>query len=112
MLFNNSLSAGIFPSKCKSAFVLSLYKKGDKHCPGKYRPVTLLSCLGKLMEKYVYKHIYNYLISNKLINEKQAGFLTGHSTVFQLIDMYHYIAQSFDSRLQTCVIFCDYILSI
>ena len=41
------------------------------------------------MEKYVYKHIYNYQISNKVINEKQAGFLTGHSTVFQLIDMYH-----------------------
>ena len=76
MLFNKSLSAGIFPSKWKSAFVMSLYKKGDKHCPGNYRPVTLLSCLGNLMEKYVYKHMFNYLISNKLINEKQAGFVS------------------------------------
>ena len=46
------------------------------------------------MERCVYKHIYNYLISNKLIYEKQVGFLTGHSTVFQLIDIYHQIARS------------------
>ena len=51
--------------------------------------------------------MYNYLIANNLIYEKQAGFLTGHSTVFQLIDLYHQIAQSFDSKTHTCVIFCD-----
>ena len=42
-----------------------------------------------------------------MIYEKQAGFLTGHSTVFQLIDLYHQIAQSFDSKTHTCVVFCD-----
>ena len=50
------------------------------------------------MERCVYKHIYNYLISNKLIYEKQVGFLTGHSTVFQLIDIYHQIARSLVSN--------------
>jgi len=44
MLFYKSLNAGIFPSKWKSAFVMPLYKKGDTHCPGNYRPVSLLSC--------------------------------------------------------------------
>ena len=60
------------------------------------------------MERCVYKHMYNYLIANNLIYEKQAGFLTGHSTVFQLIDLYHQIAQSFDSKTHTCVIFATY----
>ena len=70
----------------KTALVMPLYKKGDEHCSGNYRPVSLLSCIGKLMERCVYQHMYNYLIANNLIYEKQAGFLTGHSTVFQLID--------------------------
>ena len=97
ILFNKSLDEGIFPSKWKTALVMPLYKKGDKHCSGNYRPVSLLSCIGKLLERCVYKHMYNYLIANNLIYEKQAGILTGHSTVFQLIDLYHQIAQSFDS---------------
>ena len=51
--------------------------------------------------------MYNYFISNKLIYEKPAGFLKGQSTVFQLIDLYHQIVQSFDSKSHTCVVFCD-----
>ena len=54
-LFNRSLNEGIFPSKWKSAHVLPLFKKGDKHSPGHYRPVSLSSCLSKLMERCIYK---------------------------------------------------------
>ena len=36
------------------------------------------------------------------------GFYSGHSTVFQLIDLYHQIAQqSFDSKTHTWVVCCD-----
>ena len=59
------------------------------------------------MERCIYKYMYNHFISNKLIYEKQAGFLTGHSTVFQLINLYHQIALSFDSKTHTCVVFCN-----
>jgi len=71
-LFNRSLNEGIFPSKWKSAYVVPLFKKGDNNSPGNYRPVSVLSCLGKLMERCIYKYMYNYFLSNKLIYEKQA----------------------------------------
>ena len=51
--------------------------------------------------------MYNFLICNNLIYSNQSGFLTGHSTVYQLISLYHQIIQSFDNKTQTCVIFCD-----
>ena len=38
---------------------------------------------------------------------KPVWSLTGHSTVYQLIDLYHQIAQSFDHKTHTCVVFCD-----
>jgi hypothetical protein len=75
LLFNKSLNEGVFPSQWKSALVLPLYKKGDKQCPGNYRPISLLSCVGKLMERCVYKYMFSYFINNNLIYEKQAGFL-------------------------------------
>jgi len=40
----------------------------------------------------------------RCIYKQQARFLTGHSTVYQLIDLYH---QSFDKKNHTGVVFCD-----
>ena len=106
-LFNKSLLAGTFPDQWKMAIVMPLFKKGDVNSTTNYRPISLLSCVGKLMERVIYKHLYNHLISNNLIYAKQSGFLTGHSTVYQLIDIYNQLAHSLDSKLHTCFIFCD-----
>jgi hypothetical protein len=35
--------------------------------PSNYRPISLISCVGKVMERVVYKHVYNHLESLKLI---------------------------------------------
>jgi len=86
---------------------MPLLKKGDSNTASYYRPISLLSCVAKLMERVVYKHFYNHLISNNLIYSKQSGFLTGHSTVYQLIDLYHQIAHSLDNKSNTCMVFCD-----
>jgi len=51
--------------------------------------------------------MYNDLICNNLMFDKQAGFLTGRSTVYKLLDLYHEIVQSYDTKTHTCVIFCD-----
>ena len=68
----------------------------------------MLSSIGKFnFERLIYKHIYNHLISNNLIYEKQSGFLTGHSTEYQLIDIVHQICQGIDTKSYTCMIFCD-----
>ena len=63
VLFNESLRKGIFAQSWKSALVLPLFKKGNKNCPSNYRPISLLSCIGKLMERCVYKYIYITFIS-------------------------------------------------
>ena len=97
-LFNRFLQDGIFPKMWKTGLVIPLFKKSEKHSSGNYRHISLLSCLGKLMERCVYKYLYNYLISNSLLYANQSGFLTGHSTVYQLIDIYHQIVQSFDKK--------------
>lgn len=52
-------------------------------------------------------YMYNIFKDNSPIYEKQAGFLAGHSTVYELIDIYHQIDQSFDSKQYTFVIVCD-----
>ena len=50
-LYNFSLSHGIFPEIWKQANVSPLYKKDDPSLACNYRPISLLSTVGKVMEK-------------------------------------------------------------
>ena len=59
------------------------------------------------MERVVFKSLYNHLHSNNLLYKYQSGFVPGHSTTFQLIDIYHHICQSFDTKQYSCMVFCD-----
>ena len=74
MLFNKSLSESKFPTQWKLANVTAIYKKNDSSEAKNYRPVSLLSCLGKVFERVVYNALYDYLISNQLLTERNSGF--------------------------------------
>ena len=50
-IFQNSPETGEVPSSWKVADVVPIIKKGMKSVPGNYRPVSLTSHIGKLMEK-------------------------------------------------------------
>ena len=74
LLFNRSLRDCLFPDSWKIANVLPLFKKGDPSELSNYRPVSLLSCVGKIMERIVFKYLYNYFHSNNLLYKYQADF--------------------------------------
>ena len=107
ILFSRSLNEGCFPDSWKIAQVTPIFKKGDKSLPSNYRPISLLSCCGKLFERIIFKHTYNYLFQNNLLYKYQSGFLPNHSTVYQLIDIYHHVCQTLDQSQISCMIFCD-----
>ena len=105
-LFNKSLREGIYPDLWKLANVVPIYKKGDRKDKKNYRPVSLLSCLGKLMERCVFKHLFKYLTTNNIITVLQSGFKPGDSTINQMIDIYHTIACAIDGK-EVRSVFCD-----
>ena len=59
------------------------------------------------MERVIFKYLYNYFHKHDLFYKYQAGFLPGHSTVYQLLETYHSIVQSIDEGKYCCMIFCD-----
>ena len=54
-LFNKSLEQVSFPNKWKQSVGIPLCNKGDKSSVSNYRPICLLSCICKVMERCVYK---------------------------------------------------------
>ena len=106
-LFNLSLTLSTFPSEWKYANVTPVFKKD---CPSNlknYRPISLISILAKVMERLVYKHIYNYLIDNNLITSHQSGFTPGDSAVNQLLYITNEFGRALDEGKEVRVVFCD-----
>ena len=67
----------------------------------------MLSTVGKVLEKIVRKHVFNFLNANNLISSLQSGFVPGDSTVNQLVDIYNTFCKAIDDELEVCVVFCD-----
>ena len=65
--FNRFLKECDYPDDWKNSNVVPLQKKGYANLPTNYRPISLLSCIGKIMERMVFKHLYNFLHENNLI---------------------------------------------
>ena len=107
ILYNRSLNEGVYPDVWKVANITPIFKKGDKSLVSNYRPVSLLSCCGKLFERLVFKNMYNFFLENNLLYKYQSGFLPNHSTSYQLVDIYHHICQTFDNKQYSCMVFCD-----
>ena len=77
IIVNKSLREGVVPDSWKEAEVVPIFKKGKRDDPGNYRPVSLTSICGKIMEKIVRKEIVDNLERNEVISDVQHGFCTG-----------------------------------
>ena len=107
-LFNKSLENGLFPESWKRANVIPIYKqKGEKSSYKNYRPISLLSCVGKLLEKCVQKHLVNFLNENNIITASQSGFTSGDSTTYQLLSISDDFLSALDRSTSTQAIFFD-----
>ena len=85
ILFNATLKNGDLPQDWKMAFITGIYKKGSRHLPENYRPISLTCILCKIMERFVRDNVVNHLLENGLLSTKQYGFIGGRSTVTQLL---------------------------
>ena len=73
-IFSLSLKKGIFPEKMKIAKVSPIFKKGDKSILSNYRPISVLPCFSKILERIMYNRLYIYLAENNILFNKQFGF--------------------------------------
>ena len=107
-LFNMSLSQGIFPASWKEANVLPIFKKkGSSSDPTNYRPISLLPCLSKILEKIVFKRIYQHVTENDILSERQSGYRPKHNTEIQLIYLINNIFKALDEGQDFSVIYLD-----
>jgi len=76
------------PEDCRKASVTPIFKKGKKEDPGNYRPVSLTSIPGKMMEQFILEVINKQVEEKKVIRSSQHGLTKGKSGLTNLIAFY------------------------
>lgn len=86
-LFNIILNTGKIPNSWSKGIILPIYKnKGSVSEPSSYRPITLVSCLGKTLTAI----LINSQLSDEIesITEAQTGFRKGYGTIYNIFTLY------------------------
>ena len=66
-IFSACLALGIFPDNMKSALMVFIHKPGKPKCnPANYRPISLLSVVGKIFDKILTNRLTWFLEDNNL----------------------------------------------
>ena len=86
--YNYSLHCCKMPSAWKLSNVRLIFKGGDPSIPSNYRPVSLLHTMEKVLERIIFKHVFNHLKDTNFFTPHQSGLLPGVSTVNQLTYIY------------------------
>lgn len=107
-VFNESLSARIFPDVWKYSLVTPIAKVKAPVSPNDFRPISILPVLSKIFERLVHAQVSSYLASNNLFNPLQSGFRAGHSTSSALLKVTDDIRKSMDNKMLTILLLLDF----
>lgn len=106
LIFNKSLTEGVFPHAWKISRVTPILKSGNPTDVANYRPISGLPFLGKLFESIVLRQIKRKFSS--IISIDQHGFVPGRSTVTSHVDFVSFLHKAFELGNQVDVIYTDF----
>ena len=109
ILFEKSLNTGTLPDDWKHAVITLVPKPNKDHQTlNGYRPVSLLSCLSKILEKIVNAKLMNFMETNNQIIQEQCGFRKNRSTIDNLtrfsLDIYNTNKHNKQNILIACIL--------
>ena len=107
-IMNEIWRTGTFPEDWHKAVIIPIPKPGkDKTEATNYRPIALISCICKTMERMINDRLVWFLESNNLISGNQAGFRKNYSTNDHLVRLESFIRDAFIKKEHCVAIFFD-----
>ena len=102
------------PTKWRTAIIRPLLKDGkDPKLTVSFRPISLTSCVGKILEKIITDRLMYVVEKNGVLNDNQAGFRQGRCTTDQVLKLVQRATNQFhatdnEHSARTIVTFFDY----
>jgi len=109
LMYNKVWQDGVFPAVWRHSIIKPVLKSGKPQQKiSSYRPISLTSVLGKIMEKIVTTRLSYYVEKKDLLTNVQTGFRKGKSTVDQLIRLQDTINKYNNNKGYTVAVFIDF----
>ena len=107
-IFNACVIRTYFPKRWKTAYTAMLVKPGkDGAFSANYRPISLCSVIGKILER-TYLRVFNkYLATQQLERERQCGFRKGRSAQESILKLAEDCATAFKTKKELIGVFVD-----
>lgn len=108
LIFNACIQFSYFPMPWKLSKVCAIPKKSTSSSnPLDYRPISLISCIGKLFEALILNKLKNHEESQQILIKQQFGFRNHHSTDQQILRIVEKAAFGFNNNKSTGVVMLD-----
>ncbi|KAG7303291.1 hypothetical protein JYU34_011770 [Plutella xylostella] len=106
LIFNKSMSSGVFPALWKITKGTPIFKSGVRNNVEDYRQVCILNCFAKVFEGLIYDQLYVFL--KPILSPSQHGFVNGRSTNSNLLVYTAFLCKSFNVNKQVDSIYTDF----
>jgi len=106
--YQQSWLKGEVPDDWRAVNVTLIYKKGWKEDPGSYRPASLTSVPGNIMERFTLSALTAHVKDNQGIRPSQHGFMKGRSCSTNLISFCDQVTCLVDEGKAVHVVYLDF----
>lgn len=107
-LYNKIYDKGHVPQTWKHSLVIPINKPGkDPRHSTNYRPISLTSCLSKILERIINRRLQWTLETEQLLNTYQSAFRRKRGTTDNIAYLTDEVQKSFIEQKQTVAIFID-----
>ena len=106
-IFNKCVMSSTFPRELKRALVISMHKGGAHANWGNFRPISLLSSLAKLFERFLADQLILHMSEYNILDEAQFGFVKNRGTQDAIFNVISLILQAINDNKKVVTVFID-----